>query len=66
MFVEGAIGEKTGSFVLKDEGVFESGTATSSVTIIEGSGAEGFEGISGDGFYRASHTESLFELNISL
>lgn len=66
LIVEGEIQGNKGTFVLRDEGTFENGIAKSSLTVLPGSGTDDFIGIAGDGGYEASHTDSTFELNITL
>jgi hypothetical protein len=66
-FFKGAIGEKNGSFVLADDGTFDSTTATTKWTIVPGSGTGDLTGISGKGGFCA--TEGLtvsFDLDYQL
>ena len=53
--VAGRIGGKTGSFVLQRTGVFESGQAKESYSVIEGSATEGLQGLRGDGSSAVGH-----------
>jgi hypothetical protein len=59
---EGTLGGRSGSFVMKDDGKFESGTAASALTIVEGSGTGSLEGIKGTGMYRANREGFVFEM----
>ena len=64
---DGALLEKSGSFVFEDNGAFEAGSAKSSLRIAEGSGTGGLKGIHGTGFYLANkdgfHIELDYEFN---
>jgi hypothetical protein len=62
---EGTVSGRSGSFVLEDHGTFESGVAQSALQTAEGSGAGQFEGIRGNGMYRASGEGNHFELEYS-
>ncbi|MEM9243110.1 MAG: DUF3224 domain-containing protein [Pseudomonadota bacterium] len=66
LVISAELQDKKGSFILRDEGVFENGIATSSLKIMPGSGTNDFTGIAGEGIYKASHTNSILELNITL
>ena len=45
----GKVGERTGSFILQNSGTLKDGVLNSTWKIIPGSGAEGLEGIRGEG-----------------
>jgi hypothetical protein len=55
MQISGRIGERSGSFVAKIEGVFENGAATSTWSILPGSGAGELQGLRGEGKTVAHH-----------
>jgi hypothetical protein len=62
----GSVHGKEGSFVMRDEGSFENGTAKSSLRIIEGSGLGNLKGIMGTGQYHAGKDAIQFELEYTL
>lgn len=63
----GRIGGKTGTFVLQRTGVFESGQANESYSVIPGSGTGELRGLRGDGTSAVGHgTEHPFKLNYEL
>jgi len=62
----GVVAGKQGSFVMKDNGTFEGGSAVSALGICAGSGTGSLAGITGTAGYRASHEGSLFELHYKL
>ena len=62
----GVVAGKQGSFVMKDNGTFEGGSAVSALGICAGSGTGSLAGITGTAGYRASHGGSLFELHYKL
>lgn len=66
MRIVGTVKDKSGSFVLTDNGTFESGIAKSKVTIISGSGTEELANISGNGTYTADQNSCSWELDILL
>ena len=66
LVVTGEFQGKKGTFVLRDEGTFKNGIAKSSLKILPGSGTDDFARIIAEGGYEASHTDSTFELNITL
>lgn len=66
LVISGSIQDKRGTFVLRDEGIFENGVAMSSLKIIPGSGTDDFTKIAGEGSYKASHTGSALELDLTL
>src|ERR1022692_1539319 len=45
----GRIGERSGSFVLRGEGAFENGAASTTWQIVDGSGSGGLHGLRGEG-----------------
>jgi len=58
-------GDRTGSFVASDNGVFDAKSASSRWVIVEGSGAGDFKGIKGSGSFKASHGLTFdFELEL--
>lgn len=65
-FFEGKLNGLAGSFVMRDQGTFEGGVATSSLTILEDSGMGELKGISGKGRYRATPAESMIELEYEI
>jgi hypothetical protein len=62
----GVVAGRKGSFVMKDDGTFEAGSAVSALRICEGSGTGSLAGITGTAGYRASHEGYLFELDYKL
>ena len=65
--IVGRIGGKAGSFVLQRTGVFESGLAKESYSIIAGSGTGDLRGLRGDGHSSVGHgTEHPFGLDYEL
>jgi hypothetical protein len=65
--VVGHIGGKAGTFVLQRTGVFESGQARESYSVIAGSGTGELRGLSGDGATDLGHgNEYPFTLNYEL
>src|SRR5262245_45046884 len=62
----GALGGKSGSFVMQDTGRFGQGTATSALQIVDGSGTEELKGIKGKGSYRANKEGFRFEVDYSV
>jgi hypothetical protein len=63
----GRIGGKGGTFVLQRTGVFESGLAKESYSVIPGSGTGELRGLRGDGSSAVGHgTEHPFLLNYEL
>jgi hypothetical protein len=62
--VVGRIGAKTGTFVLQRIGVYESGLAKESYSVVPGSGTGELAGLRGDGSSAVGHgTEHPFPLN---
>ena len=65
--VVGRIGGKAGSFVLQRTGVFESGQAKESYSVIHGSATEELHGLQGDGSSAVGHgMEHPFTLSYEL
>jgi hypothetical protein len=65
--VVGSIGTKSGSFVLQRVGVFESGQAKESYSVIPGSATEDLQGLRGDGSSAVGHgSEHPFTLDYEL
>jgi hypothetical protein len=65
--VVGRIAGKTGAFVLQRTGVFESGQAKESYSVIPGSTTGELHGLQGDGLSAVGHgTEHPFTLNYDL
>jgi hypothetical protein len=65
--VVGRIGAKTGTFVLQRIGVFESGEAKESYSVVPDSGTGELAGLRGDGSSAVGHgTEHPFSLNYDL
>jgi len=63
----GRIGGRTGTFVLERSGVFESGQAKESYSVIPGSATGELQGLRGDGRSAVGHgTEHPFSLNYDL
>jgi hypothetical protein len=63
----GRIGRKAGTFVLQRSGVFESGQATESYSVIPGSGTGELQGLRGDGSSAVGHgMEHPFTLDYDL
>jgi len=60
---DGILQGKSGSFVFEDNGTFESGSANSSLRIVEGSGTGALKEIYGTGSYRANKDGFHLELN---
>jgi hypothetical protein len=53
--VSGRIGDKTGSFVLQRVGVFESGQAKETYSVVPGSGTSELRGLRGEGRSSVGH-----------
>jgi Protein of unknown function (DUF3224) len=65
--VVGRIGARSGTFVLQRLGVFESGQAKESYSVIPGSGTGDLRGLRGDGSSAVGHgSEHPFTLNYEL
>ena len=61
----GALGGKSGSFVMQDSGTFDKGTASSALQIVDRSGTGELKGIRGKGSYRANQEGFRFEVEYS-
>jgi hypothetical protein len=65
--ISGRIGDRTGSFVLQRIGVFESGQAKESYSVVPGSGTEDLRGLRGEGRSALGHgADHPFALNYEL
>ena|SRR5690348_2343868 len=64
--VTGAIGERSGSFVMQDVGTFENGVAKGRWTILPGLGTDGLRDIRGEGHFAATHEYASYSLDIEL
>jgi hypothetical protein len=64
--VTGAIGGRSGSFVMQDVGVFEGGVAKGRWTILPGFGTDGLRDIRGEGHFAATHENASYSLDIEL
>jgi hypothetical protein len=65
--VDGRIGDKAGSFVLKRTGSFEGGLAQESYSVVPGSATGDLRGLAGDGSSSVGHgMEHPFVLNYEL
>lgn len=62
----GVVAGSQGSFVMKDDGTFEGGTAVSALRVCEGSGTGSLAGITGTALYRAGQEGYHFELEYKL
>jgi hypothetical protein len=63
----GRIGDRVGTFVLRRTGVFESGQAKESYSVVPGSGTGGLRGLRGDGSSAVGHgTEHSVTLDYEL
>ena len=61
--VVGSVGERTGSFVLQHNGVFEHGVAKATLAVVAGSGTDGLRGIQGMGEFAVEH-EPPFKMTL--
>jgi hypothetical protein len=66
MRIEGNLQGKSGSFVLTDNGTFESGIAKSQLVIIPDSGTGELSHITGSGFYAADQSGCSWEMEVVL
>jgi hypothetical protein len=66
MRITGKVKSKSGSFSLIDNGIFESGVATSKVTVVPESGTGELSTISGSGTYKADQKGCVMELDLAL
>jgi len=64
--LDGKLNGKAGSFVMEDRGAYENGAATSTLTIIPGSGTGELKGIFGNGKYIATQEGSTCDLDYEL
>ena len=55
--VVGALGGRSGSFVLRHTGSYDGGKATAELEVVPGSGTDGLVGLSGTGRFSAGHAE---------
>jgi hypothetical protein len=62
----GTLEGRQGSFVMKDDGGFEGGTADSVLQICDGSGTGSLAGIRGSGMYRADKNGCQCEIDFTL
>ena len=53
--VDGRIGTRSGTFVLRCQGTYEEGTATCSWSVVPGSGTGELSGLRGEGDFSAGH-----------
>lgn len=61
--VVGRLGDRSGSFVLRHEGLFQEGVAKMILSVVEGSGTGKLEGLRGSAKFESPHaTEYTFEL----
>ena len=63
---DGRLNGKSGGFVLDDHGTFNTGTASSRLQIVTGSGTGALQGITGTGKYRADREGYFIELDYDL
>jgi hypothetical protein len=56
--VVGRLGGRSGSFVLQGSGTYEDGTATTTWTVVPGSGTGELEGLRGEGGYAAGQQQT--------
>jgi hypothetical protein len=62
--VEGQIGERSGSVVLKTIGTFDGEEARADLSVVPGSGTDGLEGLLGTGEFVAPHgNQASFSLD---
>jgi hypothetical protein len=65
--IEGAIEDRTGSFVVSSQGAFDGERAAAAWTVVKGSGAGELSGISGFGSFDAPHGgQATYELSFDL
>lgn len=55
--VVGALGRRSGSFVLRHTGSYDGGKATAELEVVPGSGTDELVGLSGTGRFSAGHAE---------
>jgi hypothetical protein len=56
--INGRLGERSGSLVLEAKGTYEDGTATTTWTVVPGSGTGELEGLRGEGGMVAGHGDA--------
>jgi hypothetical protein len=66
IYFDGTVSGTSGSFVLEDSGVFEDGSAKSTLRIASGSGTGPLQGIRGTGKYLANREGYHFELEYTI
>ncbi|MDR2493335.1 MAG: DUF3224 domain-containing protein [Coriobacteriales bacterium] len=65
LLFEGSIGEKQGTLVLEDKGVFAAHAPSSTLTAVKGSGTGGLEGLVGTGRYYSADGTMAIELDLT-
>ncbi len=63
--LHGTVLGRAGSFALEHRGVFAAGVARMTLRVVEGSGVDGLEGLSGGGEFESAHAES-YSLQLDL
>lgn len=66
MCFEGSIGERSGTFIIRDSGRFAKMTPVSDLAIVSGSGTEGFTGVSGTGRLFAQDEKMIISFDMQL
>ena len=66
MMFDGKVGGKSGGFVLEDHGLYEAGTAKSTLKIVDDSGTGDLKGIRGTAVFQSTKDSASFELDYSL
>jgi hypothetical protein len=64
--VTGSLDGKTGTFTVQENGTFSAGIVNTTLLILEGSGIDGFKGISGQGTGYAGSSGAHWNLEIHL
>jgi len=64
--VVGRIGDRDGSFVMQDVGVFANGIAKGRWTIVPGLGTGDLQKIRGEGHFAATHESASYSLDVEL
>lgn len=62
--IVGRLGGRSGSFVLEATGTYENGTATTTWTVVAGSGTGELAGLRGSGGYAAGHGQNDVEYRL--
>ncbi|MBZ0310168.1 MAG: DUF3224 domain-containing protein [Anaerolineae bacterium] len=62
--IVGSLGGKTGSFVIQHSGTYENGTATSTLTIVPGSGTGELVGLRGQGSSTAAGHQPSYPITL--